>query len=419
MSPASTSRQTEVRVRRAPGNHRSRRSWIAAGVSLGLLIGLIVLGISKLDPAAVAGSLTSIDASWVLLAVTLMGGSFLARAESWFIALRAAAPDAPVGRSAVRRALLIGMATSTVAPGRLGEAARAWIIARRIGDQREVIATVAGTVLFQTLLNLFALTILAVIALSDPAITHASIAGLMVALALPVSLVSVLLVAPKALGRAARSHHLWLRAAAEWLARQLVNARRGLAAFRQARAAAHTTIAQLTGWTLQLGTCYALVLALHLGGKANLAAAAAVLVAVNLTAIVPLTPSNVVASRRRASRLWHRLASRRARGLPTASSCRRWRSSAPSRSERPRSCERDSRGACCAVNWRRSPRRQRSKHPISRPARVTRRRSNPGLFGRPVRSPQGANRCLRAVPERPRPDIAHCGCSRNNPAGCG
>src|ERR1017187_2997020 len=293
MSPASTSRQTEVRVRRAPGNHRSRRSWIAAGVSLGLLIGLIVLGISKLDPAAVAGSLTSIDASWVLLAVTLMGGSFLARAESWFIALRAAAPDAPVGRSAVRRALLIGMATSTVAPGRLGEAARAWIIARRIGDQREVIATVAGTVLFQTLLNLFALTILAVIALSDPAITHASIAGLMVALALPVSLVSVLLVAPKALGRAARSHHLWLRAAAEWLARQLVNARRGLAAFRQARAAAHTTIAQLTGWTLQLGTCYALVLALHLGGKANLAAAAAVLVAVNLTAIVPLTPSNV------------------------------------------------------------------------------------------------------------------------------
>jgi hypothetical protein len=69
------------------------------------------------------------------------------------------------------------MATSTVAPGRLGEAVRAWVVARRIGDPREVLATVAGTVLSQTLLNLLALSILAAITLSDTAITHARIAS--------------------------------------------------------------------------------------------------------------------------------------------------------------------------------------------------------------------------------------------------
>src|SRR5262249_13758360 len=57
--------------------------------------------------------------------------------------------------------------------------------------------------------------------------------------------------------------------------------------------ALHATASQLAAWALQLIACYATMLALGLPGHANLAAAAAVLLAVNLTAIVPLTPSNV------------------------------------------------------------------------------------------------------------------------------
>jgi phosphatidylinositol alpha-mannosyltransferase len=222
-----------------------------------------------------------------------MASSFMARSESWFAVIRAAVPNAPIGRAPVRRGLLIGMAASTLAPGRLGEAARAWIVARRIGDPREVLATVAGTVLSQTLLNLLALTILAAIALSDPAITHAHTASLAVAIALPAALVSILLAAPSALRRVASGAHGRVAVAASWLLRQLVQARRGLAAFRHPLAAAHASAAQLFAWTLQLGTCYALIRALHLDSTANVAAPAAVLVAVNLTAILPVTPSNV------------------------------------------------------------------------------------------------------------------------------
>ncbi|HEY3945320.1 MAG TPA: lysylphosphatidylglycerol synthase domain-containing protein, partial [Solirubrobacteraceae bacterium] len=67
----------------------------------------------------------------------------------------------------------------------------------------------------------------------------------------------------------------------------------GLAVFRKPRPALHATATQTAAWGLQLLACYATMSALRLPGHANLAAAAAVLLAVNLTAIVPLTPANV------------------------------------------------------------------------------------------------------------------------------
>jgi phosphatidylinositol alpha-mannosyltransferase len=50
---------------------------------------------------------------------------------------------------------------------------------------------------------------------------------------------------------------------------------------------------QLLAWVLQLFACYAVILSLELQHQANLVAAAAVLLAVNVTAVVPVTPSNV------------------------------------------------------------------------------------------------------------------------------
>jgi phosphatidylinositol alpha-mannosyltransferase len=44
---------------------------------------------------------------------------------------------------------------------------------------------------------------------------------------------------------------------------------------------------------LQLGACYAVILAFKLSDKATIAAAAAILLAVNVTAVLPPTPSNV------------------------------------------------------------------------------------------------------------------------------
>jgi phosphatidylinositol alpha-mannosyltransferase len=50
---------------------------------------------------------------------------------------------------------------------------------------------------------------------------------------------------------------------------------------------------QLSAWTLQWIACYALLGALELGGHAGVGAAAAVLFAVNATAVLPATPSNL------------------------------------------------------------------------------------------------------------------------------
>jgi phosphatidylinositol alpha-mannosyltransferase len=73
----------------------------------------------------------------------------------------------------------------------------------------------------------------------------------------------------------------------------LLRLRRGLTVFRSARPAFWATSAQLAAWALQLLGAFALLLALRLDQYGGLGAAAAVLFAVNVTAVLPATPSNV------------------------------------------------------------------------------------------------------------------------------
>jgi phosphatidylinositol alpha-mannosyltransferase len=75
--------------------------------------------------------------------------------------------------------------------------------------------------------------------------------------------------------------------------RALVQVRAGLAVFRDPRRGAAAAAAQLGAWAIQLAACWALLYALGLDGKAGIGAAAAVLFAVNVTAVVPATPSNI------------------------------------------------------------------------------------------------------------------------------
>ena len=63
--------------------------------------------------------------------------------------------------------------------------------------------------------------------------------------------------------------------------------------FRNPRRGALAALAQLTAWVIQWLACYVLLVALGLDDVAGLGAAAAVLFAVNVTAALPLTPSNL------------------------------------------------------------------------------------------------------------------------------
>jgi phosphatidylinositol alpha-mannosyltransferase len=214
--------------------------------------------------------------------------SLLVRAAAWLVVLRAALPDARIPAWVVGRATMIGVMVSALLPGRLGEPARAMIVGRRVGG----VAIVAGTILSQTLLNLVALVTLgAAVIASTPALTGPT--GALLGLAAPAAVVALVSIAPGALRRLRDRGPTWVRGAAGRLASELERVRGGLRVFRHPSAGVVATLSQLMAWALQLLSAYAVLRALGLGHAAGLRGAAAVLVAVNVTAVVPVTPSNV------------------------------------------------------------------------------------------------------------------------------
>ncbi len=75
--------------------------------------------------------------------------------------------------------------------------------------------------------------------------------------------------------------------------RALGRVRAGLVVFRKPRLGAIATFSQLSAWGLQCVSCYFLLVALGLADRTGFAAAAAVLFAVNITAVLPVTPANL------------------------------------------------------------------------------------------------------------------------------
>lgn len=69
--------------------------------------------------------------------------------------------------------------------------------------------------------------------------------------------------------------------------------RDGLRLFSHPRQAATATVVQLGAWALQWMSCWLLLMAFGLDARAGMAGAAAVLFAVNATAVMPATPANV------------------------------------------------------------------------------------------------------------------------------
>jgi phosphatidylinositol alpha-mannosyltransferase len=73
----------------------------------------------------------------------------------------------------------------------------------------------------------------------------------------------------------------------------LLRVRDGLAVFKDPKLGTQAAFFQLLAWALQATSCHFLLVALGLSAKAGFAGAAAVLFAVNVTAAVPVTPSNL------------------------------------------------------------------------------------------------------------------------------
>ncbi len=278
----------------APIQRGSRRRRVARriglGVAGGLGLGLTALAAQKIGVDSVVESIVRSDLTLVLVACALMALSLFFRAASWYWIVRAALPSRQVRRRDVTSATMIGVLMSATLPARLGEPARAMSLARRTGRMRETFPVLLGTLVSQTVLNLVALVLLGVIIVSTTPLFHSSTQKLFAFSFVPLILLVVVLFAPMLMRRNGNGRLARLGGA---LHRALVQVRAGLAVFRKPRLGAVAAVAQLTAWAIQLSACWALLYALGLNGQAGVGAAAAVLFAVNVTAIIPATPSNI------------------------------------------------------------------------------------------------------------------------------
>jgi phosphatidylinositol alpha-mannosyltransferase len=156
---------------------------------------------------------------------------------------------------------------------------------------------VLGTLVSQTLLNIVALIVLGTVMFSSADLFNGHQNALLFAAIAPVALLMLVLLAPVVLRIAAaggsRARFSRAYAAIQQSRRALTRVRAGLTVFRRPRLGAIATVTQLGAWGLQWLSCYVLLVALGLGHQAGIAGAAAVLFAVNITAVLPATPANV------------------------------------------------------------------------------------------------------------------------------
>jgi phosphatidylinositol alpha-mannosyltransferase len=275
---------------RAKARGRAAARRIGLGIAGAMGVGLTLLAAQRIGIDSVVKNIVRSNLTLVLVACALMASSLFFRAASWYWIARAALPKRPVRRRDVTSATMIGVLMSATLPARLGEPARALTLARRTGRMRETFPVLLGTLVSQTMLNLIALALLGAIIVSTTPLFHSGTKQIFAFSLMPLLVLVVVLVAPLLMRRNRNGRLARLGSAVH---RALVQVRAGLVVFRDLRRGSAATAAQLGAWAIQLGACWALFYALNLDGQAGIGAAAAVLFAVNVTAVVPATPSNI------------------------------------------------------------------------------------------------------------------------------
>ncbi len=277
-------------ARRAGAFALLRRGGLAA-ISLGGAV-LALLALQKIGLTSIATALLRSSPAFVLIALAIMCGSMVLRAFSWYAILLAAIPKTRIRLSDAAQGTFIGVLMSSTLPARLGEPSRALVVARRTGRPREYLPVVLGTLVSQTLLNIVALAVLGSVMFSSVDLFNGHQNALLFAAIAPAVLLVLVLFAPVIL-RGAGTRFGRLHAVLAQIRGAMTRVRAGLMVFRRPRLGAIASVAQLSAWAFQWFACYMLLVALGLDKQAGLPAAAAVLFAVNITAVLPATPANL------------------------------------------------------------------------------------------------------------------------------
>ena len=201
---------------------------------------------------------------------------------------------APLRRRDVASATMVGVLMSATLPARLGEPARAMVLARRTGRMRETFPVLLGTLVSQTVLNILALVLLGVVivtvdrplplelrATSSCSASRRcccwSRSSLAPAARPPIGLGPGRPASPR------RSAARCVKVRPGPASSSATRAAAPLAGARPARAPGRSSCSPATRCSRRSG----------LDGRVGIGGAAAVLFAVNVTAVVPATPSNI------------------------------------------------------------------------------------------------------------------------------
>ncbi len=277
------------------GRDRRRAAARKAGIGLaGLAAALLaLLALQRIGLDQIGDSLLRATPTWVLLGLGLMCGSMVVRGVAWHAILTAALPEARLTRSDALQGTFIGVLMSATLPARLGEPSRALIVARRTGRPRDHLPTVIGSIVSQALLNVVALVGLGIVMFSTVDLFSQRQRGLVAFALAPMAVLVAVLVLPALLHGGVPSRSRRVQAGVAKVRAALAQVRAGLSVFRSPKLGAEATALQLTAWVIQWLSCYVLLVALGLDDRAGIGAAAAVLFAVNVTAVLPITPSNL------------------------------------------------------------------------------------------------------------------------------
>jgi phosphatidylinositol alpha-mannosyltransferase len=278
-------------VRRSKAISVARRGGLVGLSAAGAVLGWLAL--QKIGLSNIASALLHSSPTHVLLGLAVMCSAMVMRGFSWHAILKAALPKARVRLADAMQGTFIGVLMSSTLPARLGEPSRALVVARRTGRPRDHFPVVLGTVVSQTLLNLLALAILGAIMFSSVDFFRGHESALLAVAIVPVVLLAVVLGTPAVLRSDAARKFARLQSLAAQVRAAITRVRDGLTVFRMPRLGLVATVSQLAAWALQCVSCYLLLVALGLSHQAGFAAAAAVLFAVNVTAVLPATPANL------------------------------------------------------------------------------------------------------------------------------
>jgi uncharacterized protein (TIRG00374 family) len=266
-------------TRLVPRSRLARAALVTA-----LAVVLVALAVWQGPDLGVVGpAFGAVEWRWVAAAVALNVVSAVLRSLAWKVVLDQALPVPQPRWRTVFSAFSVGLLANVAAPGRIGELARVPVLTRHLGRGRGTWATIVGTIFAHRLFDVAAAVPLVVFVLFTARLPDWASHAIAIAFGVGIGFgVAGLLLA--------RRRRTPLSEEPGRVRRLLAMARQGLAVLRSPAPAVFALYFQILAWSVQLLAVWVAFRAFQI--DAPLAAAALVLVMVNVALLFPLWPGN-------------------------------------------------------------------------------------------------------------------------------